>query len=34
MKKIIIIPARLSSTRLENKVIMDLNGKNINSKSF
>ncbi|MDB4497552.1 3-deoxy-manno-octulosonate cytidylyltransferase [Flavobacteriaceae bacterium] len=29
MKKIIVIPARLSSTRLPNKVLLDLNGKTI-----
>ena len=29
MKKIIIIPARLSSTRLRNKVLLDLKGKTI-----
>ncbi|MEN8858246.1 MAG: NTP transferase domain-containing protein, partial [Flavobacteriaceae bacterium] len=29
MKKIIIIPARLSSTRLPNKVLLDLKGKTI-----
>tara|TARA_B100000963_G_scaffold361955_1_gene401272 strand:- start:72081 stop:72818 length:738 start_codon:yes stop_codon:yes gene_type:complete len=34
MKKIIIIPARLSSTRLENKVIMDLNGKTLIQRVF
>ena len=34
MKKIIIIPARLSSTRLENKVLMDLNGKTLIQRVF
>ena len=34
MKKIIIIPARLSSTRLENKVVMDLNGKTLIQRVF
>ncbi len=29
MKKIIVIPARLSSTRLPNKVLLDLKGKTI-----
>jgi 3-deoxy-manno-octulosonate cytidylyltransferase (CMP-KDO synthetase) len=29
MKKIIVIPARLSSTRLPNKVLLDLRGKTI-----
>ena len=29
MKKIIVIPARLSSSRLQNKVLLDLNGKTI-----
>lgn len=29
MKKIIVIPARLHSTRLPNKILLDLNGKTI-----
>jgi len=29
MKKVILIPARLSSTRLPNKVLLDLNGKTV-----
>tara|TARA_B100000941_G_C28505438_1_gene557035 strand:+ start:1429 stop:2163 length:735 start_codon:yes stop_codon:yes gene_type:complete len=34
MKKIIIIPARLSSTRLKDKVIMDINGKTLIQRVF
>jgi 3-deoxy-manno-octulosonate cytidylyltransferase (CMP-KDO synthetase) len=29
MKKIVVIPARLNSTRLPNKVLLDLNGKSV-----
>jgi len=29
MKKIVVIPARLSSTRLPNKVLLDLHGKSV-----
>ena len=29
MKKIVVIPARLNSTRLANKVLLDLNGKSV-----
>lgn len=34
MKSIIIIPARLNSTRLPNKVILDLNGKPVIQRTF
>ena len=34
MKKVIIIPARLSSSRLTNKVLLDLNGKTILQRVF
>lgn len=29
MKKIVVIPARLNSSRLQNKVLLDLNGKTV-----
>ncbi|HFU74887.1 MAG TPA: 3-deoxy-manno-octulosonate cytidylyltransferase, partial [Arcobacter sp.] len=29
MKKVIIIPARLNSSRLPNKVLLDLKGKTV-----
>jgi len=34
MKKVIIIPARLSSSRLKNKVLLDLKGKTILQRVF
>lgn len=34
MKKVIIIPARLNSTRLPNKVLLDLKGKTILQRVF
>lgn len=34
MKKVIIIPARLNSSRLKNKVILDLKGKTIIQRVF